>query len=163
MTAPKVTLDGSFKCRELQVRFKPTRYQAPAQITSPQNVHAFLQPIVSNLPREQLFSLALNPRNDLIGFEVVSQGTADSAYALPAEVFKAVLLTNAVAFILAHNHPSGCCDPSAEDRNTAKKFAQAAQLLGLKMLDFIVVTGETYYSFAQSDPMSIQAPDMPIH
>ena len=159
----KVSLHGSFKVRELQVRFKPTRYPAPTQITSPQNVHAFLKPIVSNLPREQLFSLALNPHHDLIGFEVVSQGTADAAYALPAEVFKAVLLTNSVAFILAHNHPSGCCDPSPEDRNTAKKFAEAAQLLGLKMLDFLVVTGDTYYSFAQSDPLSIQATDMPIH
>ena len=152
----KVSLNGSFKVRELQVRFRSTRYKAPANITSPQNVHAFMKAIVKDLPREQLFSLALNPRNELIGFEVVSQGTADSAYALPAEVFKAVLLTNATAFILAHNHPSGCCDPSAEDRNTAKNFAHAARLLGLKMLDFIVVTAETYYSFAQSDPVAIK-------
>jgi DNA repair protein RadC len=151
----KVSLNGSFKVRELQVRFKSTRYHAPAKITSPQNAQAFLLPIIKDLPREQLFSLALDSRNDLIGFEVVSQGTADSAYALPAEVFKAVLLTNATAFILAHNHPSGNCSPSQEDRNTAKNFAHAARLIGLKMLDFIIVTGETYYSFAQSDPLAI--------
>ena len=152
----KVALNGSFKCRELQVRFKPTRYEAPASITNPQNVHAFLAPIIDNLPREQLFSIALDSRNQVIGFEIVSQGSASTALAIPAEVFKAVLLTNATAFILAHNHPSGNPEPSIEDRNTAKNFARAAQLLGLRMLDFIILTSETFYSFASSDSLAIK-------
>ena len=152
----KVQLNGSFKCRELQVRFKATRYEPPAQITAPQHVHTFLVPIVKDLPREQLFTLALNSRNELIGFEVVSQGGADSAFAIPAEVFKAVLLTNSTAFILAHNHPSGNVEPSPEDRNTARNFAAAAKLLGLKMLDFMVVSRDSHYSFAQSEPSVLQ-------
>ena len=152
----KAQLNASFKCRELQVRFKAKRYEVPATITSPLGVRQFLLPIIKDLPREQLFSLALDPGNHLIGFEVVSQGSADSALAIPAEVFKAVLLTNATAFILAHNHPSGNCEPSLEDRNTARHFAHAARLLGLKMLDFMVVTRDSYFSFAQSEPSAIQ-------
>ena len=152
----KVSLNGSFKVRELHVRFKPTRYTSPARIGSPIEVHNFLKPIIKGQPREMLMSLALDPANNLVGFEVVSTGTSDASLASPREIFKAVMLTNAVAFIVAHNHPSGNCAISTEDRQIAKKLAHAAQIMDLKMLDFIVVTDDSYYSLAQSDPAAIQ-------
>jgi DNA repair protein RadC len=152
----KVSLDGSFKVRELQVRFRTTRYTSPAKITSPTHVHDFLRPIIKDKPRELLISLALDASNKVVGFEIVSQGTSDSALAIPREALKAVLLTNANAFILAHNHPSGNCEPSLEDRQTAKRMAQASAMLDIKLLDFMVVTEDAYYSFAQSEPSSIQ-------
>jgi len=151
----QVALNGSFKVRELQLRFKTTRYSSPARITSPKEVHDFLRPIIKGKPRELLISLALDASNKVVGFEIVSQGTADAAFALPREVLKAVLLTNATACILAHNHPSGNCEPSIEDRETAKRMSQASAILDIKLLDFMVVTEDSYYSFAQSDSLAL--------
>jgi len=149
-------LDRTFKVKELQVRFKATRYRSPARITSPQDVYEFLRPMTRNQPRERLFSIALSPGNQVIGFELVSQGTANASLAYPCEVFKALLLTNATAFILAHNHPSGNPEPSLEDRQIAERISKAAQLIGVELLDFIIVTDERFYSFAQSDSSALK-------
>jgi DNA repair protein RadC len=148
----QVSLQGSFKVKELQVRFKATRYQSPAKITAPEHVHQLLLPVIKGQPRELLFSIALDPSNSLIGFEVVSQGTSDASLATPRELMKAIILTNANAFIVAHNHPSGNLEASQEDRNVAKRIAHAAQILDLKFLDFLILTNEGFYSFAQSEP-----------
>ena len=152
----QMTLDRSFRVRELQVRFKATRYKSPARVTSPQDVHEFLLPMIKQQPRERLISIALTSGNQVIGFEIVSQGTSNASMAVASEVFKAVLLTNATAFILAHNHPSGNCEPSLEDRQTAEGFSEAARLIGVEFLDFIIVTEDSFYSFAQSEPSIIK-------
>jgi DNA repair protein RadC len=148
----QVNLDSSFRVRELQVRFKPTRFKSPATIGSPQDALSFLRPILKNQPRENLISIALHSGNQVVGFEIVSQGTANASLAVASEVFKAVLLTNSTAFILAHNHPSGHCEPSLEDRQIAERISQAAQLIGIELLDFLIVTEDSFYSFAQSEP-----------
>jgi len=152
----QVNLDSSFKIRELQVRFKPTRFKSPAKIGSPQDVVTFLRPMLKNQPRELLLSVALTSGNQVVGFEIVSQGTANASLAYASEVFKAVLLTNSTAFILAHNHPSGNCEPSLEDRQIAERISQAAQLIGVELLDFLIVTEGSFYSFAQSDPSALK-------
>ena len=148
----QVNLDSSIKVRELQVRFKPTRFKSPATIGSPQDALSFLRPILKNQPRENLISIALHSGNQVVGFEIVSQGTANASLAVASEVFKAVLLTNSTAFILAHNHPSGSCEPSLEDRQIAERISEAAQLIGIELLDFLIVTEDSFYSFAQSEP-----------
>ena len=148
----QMNLDSSIKVRELQVRFKPTRFKSPATIGSPQDALSFLRPMLRNQPRENLISIALHSGNQVVGFEIVSQGTANASLAVASEVFKAVLLTNSTAFILAHNHPSGNCEPSLEDRQIAERISEAAQLIGIELLDFLIVTEDSFYSFAQSDP-----------
>ena len=148
----QVNLDSSIKVRELQVRFKPTKFKSPATIGSPQDALSFLRPILKNQPRENLISIALHSGNQVVGFEIVSQGTANASLAVASEVFKAVLLTNSTAFILAHNHPSGNCEPSLEDRQIAQRISEAAQLIGIELLDFLIVTEDSFYSFAQSEP-----------
>jgi DNA repair protein RadC len=148
----QVNLDNSFRVRELQVRFKPTRFKSPATIGSPQDALSFLRPVLKNQPRENLISIALHSGNQVVGFEIVSQGTANASLAVASEVFKAVLLTNSTAFILAHNHPSGSCEPSLEDRQIAESISECARLMGLELLDFLIVTEDSFYSFAQSEP-----------
>jgi len=151
-----LNLNSGFKVRELQVRFKATRYKSPAKITNPEDVYRFLLPMIKGQPRERLFSIALSPGNQVIGFEIVSQGTANASLAYASEVFKAILLTNATAFILAHNHPSGNCELSLEDRQITERISQAAQLIGVDLLDFVIVTEDTFYSVARSEPLLLK-------
>tara|TARA_A100001011_G_scaffold215647_1_gene223595 strand:- start:2858 stop:3022 length:165 start_codon:yes stop_codon:yes gene_type:complete len=49
---------------------------------------------------------------------------------------------------LAHNHPSGDLKPSAADKSLTKKINQAAATLDLKILDHIILTEHSYFSFA---------------
>jgi DNA repair protein RadC len=57
----------------------------------------------------------------------------------PREVFKAVILGNAAAIIVVHNHPSGDPTPSAEDTAITQRLRQAGELLGIKVLDHVII------------------------
>lgn len=143
---------SSFRVNELLLRYKRTRLEAPATTKSAADVFAFLMPLIGWRPREVLVSLALDGHNQVIGMEYVSMGTNMSAPAVPAEIFKALLLCNASAFILAHNHPGGDPAPSENDRTLASLVAHTGALLGLRMLDFIVIARERYVGLEESTP-----------
>ena len=53
------------------------------------------------------------------------RGTVDSASVHPREVVKRALALNAVAVILAHNHPSGVSEPSEADRQLTQRLKTA--------------------------------------
>jgi len=148
MKSNQLVLNGSFRVQELEVKFKPNRKRSPVDIFSPDDVHKFLAPLIGNEPREKLIVLSISPGNGVVGMEVVAQGTSDSAPASPREVFKAAMLTNADSVIIAHNHPSGNVEPSQTDRALFLRLKQAAEILDIRLLDFLVLSKDKYYSFA---------------
>jgi len=89
--------------------------------------------------REQLIVLMLTAKNQLIGVHVASVGNLTSAIVCPREVFKAAILANACSIIVAHNHPSGDPDPSAEDYEVTRTLKAAGKLLGIPLEDHIVI------------------------
>tara|TARA_Y200000002_G_scaffold368221_1_gene361052 strand:+ start:135 stop:305 length:171 start_codon:yes stop_codon:yes gene_type:complete len=50
--------------------------------------------------------------------------------------------------ILAHNHPSGNTSPSESDQSLTKQFVKAGKNLDIKLLDHLIITENTYFSFA---------------
>ena len=62
-------------------------------------------------------------------------------------VFQGALLTNAVAMVLGHNHPSGNIRPSKEDDRITNQIAKAGELLNIRVLDHIIFTREGFYSY----------------
>jgi DNA repair protein RadC len=98
--------------------------------------------------RENLVVLMLNSKNEIIGTNVVSQGSLNRSIMSMREVFKAAIIANAGSIILGHNHPSEHCFPSEDDRVITKTAKEAGRLLGIPVLDHIIVSqDEKYYSF----------------
>jgi DNA repair protein RadC len=64
-------------------------------------------------------------------------------------VVKAALKTNASAVIFAHNHPSGLAEPSRADEMLTNALKQALALIDVRVLDHIVVAGNSTESFAE--------------
>lgn len=118
-------------------------------IRSADDVWRHLREEVALWDRERFLVLALDGRHRPLGLEEVSVGTATASLVHPREVFKAVLLANACACILIHNHPSGDPTPSAEDRAVTKRLRNASEILGVPLLDHVVVASSGYYSFAE--------------
>ena len=106
--------------------------------------------LTMDMDRECFLAIHLNAQNRVIGTERVSVGTANGALVHPREVFRAAILNGACAIIIAHNHPSGISDPSAEDRALTTRLIAAGDLLGIKVLDHVIVTDDPaeFYSFA---------------
>ncbi len=96
--------------------------------------------------REMLLSVMITSKNHLIGVETVSIGSICATAMLPRDVFKSAILSNAVAIILCHNHPSGSLDPSNVDIQMTKQLIEAGELLGIKMLDHLIISDKGYKS-----------------
>ncbi len=63
-------------------------------------------------------------------------------------IFQTALKANACAIIVAHNHPSGNLQPSVADKKITQKIKEAGQLLDIHLLDHIILSTDSYFSFA---------------
>lgn len=62
-----------------------------------------------------------------------------------------VLILNAGAFVVVHNHPSGDPTPSKLDIDAAKTIDEIGQLIDIPMKDFMMIGSETYYSVKENE------------
>lgn len=98
---------------------------------------------MATFDREVFCVMNLNTKGKVINLSIVSVGVLDSSMVHPREVFKSVILSNAAAVILIHNHPSGVPEPSHEDFEVTKRLMEAGEVLGIKVVDHLIVAGGT--------------------
>ena len=91
--------------------------------------------------------LYLNQSNQVLGGNTISKGGLTNTSVDVRTILQGALLTNAVAIILGHNHPSGNTRPSRDDEMVTQQIVKAAQMLDIRVLDHIIYTRENYYSF----------------
>ena len=60
----------------------------------------------------------------------------------PAEVLRPAVLAAIPHIIICHNHPSGDPTPSAEDTALGRQLVEAAELLGIQIVDHVVIGGD---------------------
>jgi DNA repair protein RadC len=106
--------------------------------------------------RESFCVLMLDSRHRTVAFHVASIGTLNSAPIAPASIFRPALAVGAHSIVLAHNHPSGDCTPSPEDRRVTDRLTQAGELLGITVLDHVVIGADRYFAFADGRHFPIE-------
>jgi DNA repair protein RadC len=94
--------------------------------------------------KEHFVGLYLNARHELLHKEIISIGTVNASIVHPRDVFAPAILHNAVAVIVAHNHPSGDATPSAEDKDVTHRLMEAGRLLGISVSQHIIITEYGY-------------------
>jgi len=119
-----------------------------SKITSSKDVFNIMHPFLGGLDHEQFWILMLNNANKVIYKFPLSKGGITSTMVDTRLVFKNALAQGATALILVHNHPSGTLKPSQADKDITHKIKQAGLLLDIKVLDHLIVTEKTYFSFA---------------
>jgi len=96
---------------------------------------------------EEFYILILNRANRVIGWYQVSKGGTSGTVVDPKIIFSVALRCHACGIILAHNHPSGNTKPSHQDLELTKKIVSGGKLLEISVLDHIILSNETYFSF----------------
>jgi len=99
--------------------------------------------------KEHLVGLYLDSQNGLLCQETISVGSLNTTRTHPREILFPAVTHLALGFILVHNHPSGCLDPSAEDIEFTRVVRQAAELLGIELYDHLIVAGDGYTSLRE--------------
>lgn len=129
------------KRRKLQER--PER----ASIRSSIDIYELFHPLLCDLPTEEFWVLLLNQAAKVIDKVRISRGGIDQTTADVRTILREALLQRAVQIALIHNHPSGNPSPSRADRNLTDLVKKAAQTMNIQLIDHLIVTDGTYYSF----------------
>lgn len=99
--------------------------------------------------KEHLVGLYLDAQNGLIHRETISVGTLNTTRTHPREILYPAILHLALGFILAHNHPSGCLEPSEEDVEFTRAVQRAGELMGIELYDHLIVTRDGFTSLRE--------------
>ena len=96
---------------------------------------------------EEFFVIYLKNNGSIIKSEILFKGTYNSSNVAINEVLRKAILCKAISIIIAHNHPSGNINPSNEDIILTKRMDNACRLMDIKLLDHIIVTTNSHFSF----------------
>lgn len=112
-------------------------------LEKPDDVGNYLRLKLTDEPNELFMVVFLDMQSRVIACEVLFRGTINAAGIFPRVIVQRALEHNAAALILAHNHPSGCTQPSVEDQRITSRIKEAMSLVDILILDhFIVGEGE---------------------
>ena len=138
---------------ELGRRRKASEQKQAPKITCSEDAYQLLQAHLIDLPHEEFWILLLNRANQVIKLERISAGGVSGTVADPKIIFKKALDQLASSIILAHNHPSGNLNPSQADISLTNKIKNAGKLLDINILDHLIITNTSFFSFADEGRM----------
>ena len=105
--------------------------------------------------REYFVCLLLDSRHRLLRSERLFAGTIDGAAVYPRVVVALALRLGAAAVIAAHNHPSGCPEPSSADQLITKRLHAALALVDIRLLDHLIVGRGRCVSMAETGDIPV--------
>lgn len=112
------------------------------------DIYATVRQALGGLDHEEVWVLLLNRRHEAVKFVQLSKGGWSSSIFDVKMLIKEALLENASSLALCHNHPSGNLNPSPQDDNITRVCKQACGTMELNMIDHLIVTADSYYSYA---------------
>ena len=121
-----------------------------AELSNSWEAYNVLKPLLAEEDDvEKVYVIFLDSQNRILKIEKVFSGSLTAATIYPRELIKRLLQHKASAFLMAHNHPSGDTNPSAEDRSITLKLGIAAASIDVAFHDHIII-GDGYYSMADA-------------
>ena len=120
-----------------------------APIKSPCDIVPFVKNYAVS-EKEHFLLVTLNGGHEIIQIHVITVGTLNRTLIHPREVFSVAMRDNAAAIIVSHNHPSGNCEPSAEDIAVTRILEKVSVIMGIELLDHVIVSRESYFSFLEN-------------
>jgi DNA repair protein RadC len=97
---------------------------------------------------EEMYALYLNRAGRVLGISNVAKGGIAGTYVDVKIVLQTALKASASSILISHNHPSGSYKPSKEDLVLTNAIKKGCEAVGIKLLDHVIMTEESYCSFA---------------
>ncbi|MBU1228533.1 MAG: DNA repair protein RadC [Proteobacteria bacterium] len=136
--------------REIFARLGEAQVRERQVFSGPEVVAEAARARIGHLKVEEFWVALVDNKNRLVAWERVGRGTVDQTTVYPREVLALALKHQASGVILAHNHPGGDASPSQADLDLTRRINRAAQELGLRVLDHLVVTEAGHFSFQEA-------------
>ncbi|MEO0538553.1 MAG: DNA repair protein RadC [Cyanobacteria bacterium P01_A01_bin.123] len=135
---------------ELGKRVLQTRPPDRTVVDDPAVAAAALSHDLMWQPQERFAVVFLDVKHRILGTQVITIGTATETLAHPRDIFREILRHGATRAIVAHNHPSGNLEPSPEDIALTEQLINAAEVLGIPILDHLILGNGDFRSLRQT-------------
>ena len=149
----------TFSLKEVAIRMvemPPLLSDIP--FNGPEEAAKAMADMLKDYDREVFAVVNLRTNGQPINMNIVSIGTLDSSLTNPREILKSMVLSNAFAVMLFHNHPSGNLNPSREDFIITNKMNDICNLIGIKLWDHIIIgPNDEFYSFHAECKMPVSS------
>ncbi len=124
-------------------------FVAGCSLDQPALVKDYLRCAFADREYESFVLILLDAHNRLLACLEMFRGSATGAAVHPREIVKKALKYNAVAVVVAHNHPSGVAEPSPADELVTRRLKEALALVEIRLIDHLVVGGDDVVSFLE--------------
>ena len=119
------------------------------QITNSDIATFYLYPLLKNLDHEECYILYLSIKNTIIKRMRLSMGSLTQTTFDSKQILRNAILLGAQGIIISHNHPTNDPMPSPADIHATKTLEKACNTVGIQLLDHIIISNSTYYSFTE--------------
>ena len=119
------------------------------KISSPNDAAMLVMEEMRYLQKEHFKIMLLDTKNNVKKISEISVGSLNGSIVHPREVFKEAVINSCSSIILAHNHPSGECEPSHEDIVLTNRLDECGKIMGIRVLDHIIIGDGIYFSFKE--------------
>lgn len=142
---------------ELARRGYAARHDPKTSVDSSLDAAAiFRAALGENEEKEKFMILPLDlKRRPLSEPQIISIGTLNGVSVHPRDVFSIAVRWNAHSVVVAHNHPSGSVLPSKHDESLTWGLFGAGQMMGIALVDHIIITEKSHYSFADNGRLKV--------
>ena len=134
---------------ELGRRRRAADLPVPEHISGSTDIVTLFQPLLADLPHEEVWILLLARSKRIIERFRVSQGGIEATVIDPRIIIRRALDRNASGIVLVHNHPSGDARPSEQDMLNTQKVRLAASYFDIRLLDHVIIAESDTFSFAE--------------
>ncbi|RDD35400.1 DNA repair protein RadC [Wolbachia endosymbiont of Cylisticus convexus] len=139
---------ASIQCvREIIKRILKGKLEELSIMDNREKLIEYLKATIGQFRKEGLRVIYLDPGNRLVHEYVQDTGTVNKTPFYIREIVKRGLLVEAMSAIVAHNHPSGDQEPSEEDEKNTRKLELACDNVGIKLMDHVIITEKSHFSF----------------
>lgn len=136
---------------ELGKRIDQAKLKKDRAILSSQQLGLRLVKELGSLRQEHLLAIYLDTRNQILEERTIFIGSVSRSLAEPREILHYAVKHMASSLIVVHNHPSGSLKPSPNDDRVTRILSEAAATLGIQLLDHLIITQESYFSYREED------------
>jgi len=125
--------------------------EASKVIRAPADMHEVSKPYFEHCMdhHEEMRIFALNSASRVFASYLHSKGGLNASIFDPKQIAQFLILSNARAAVLVHNHPSGNAEPSREDIAVTKSLGEGLKLFEIKLLDHLILTSDNYTALSE--------------
>lgn len=138
--------------RDAAVRLLQRQVEEKQVIDAEESLSNYWRLRIGRLTDEVFHVAYLDARHRLMrdGVERLAAGTTDRTIVYPRSVMRSALRRNAVAIVMAHNHPNGRVSPTEQDKLLTRAMVHASDAVGIRILDHLIVSNEQVFSFRRA-------------